>query len=98
MNIDLLKLKLKAYRSPFNIGQKGIAFELIKLYSKQGNSKKETYLDLGCRNADLILAVNKLGLFKKIVGSMASFCIIIKSGMNVPGTKFNSFSILPIQL
>jgi len=68
MNINLFKLKLSAYKSNFNLGPKGIAYELIKLVSKEIDSKNATYLDLGCRNADLIKAINKKGLFKKIFG------------------------------
>ena len=102
MNIDLLKLKLRAYRSTFNLGQKGIAFELIKLYSKQGDSKKATYLDLGCRNADLILAINKLGLFKKIVGLDINGDAIEKSKKNIKDKKikletYSKNSALPLE-
>ena len=102
MDIDLLKLKFRAYRSNFNLGQKGIAFELIKLLSKEGNSNKETYLDLGCRNADLIMAINELGLFKKILGLDINRDAIEKSKKNIKDKKikletYSKNSSLPLE-
>ena len=87
MNINLFKLKLKAYRSDFDLGPKGIAFELIKFLSTEGDSRKATYLDLGCRNADLIIAINKIGLFEKIFGLDINGDAIEKAKKNIKDKK-----------
>ena len=102
MNINLFKLKLKAFKSNFDLGPKGIAFELIKLLSKEGYSKKETYLDLGCRNADLIIAINKLGLFKNILGLDINGEAIEQSKKNIKDKKiklktYSKNSSLPLK-
>ena len=87
MDINLFKLKLKAYKSNFNLGPKGIAYELIKILSKEYNSKKATYLDLGCRNADLIIAINELRLFKQIFGLEINKDAIEKAKKNIKDKK-----------